>query len=106
MKEEITSEIKNLLVESQREMLKLLKPETRENIRDNTEEEIEEETRNFYFPAKSVRISSTQNDPSIGRNRCYEKMADKKQRMPAIHQQTPRAHQSSIYLMRSRKKTI
>ena len=68
LKEEITSEIKNLLVESQREMLKLLKPETRGNIRENTYEEVEEETRNFYTPIKSVRISSTQNDPSISRN--------------------------------------
>ena len=64
LKEEITSEIKNLLAESQREMLKHLKPETR----GNTEEEVEEETRNFYTPTKSVRISSTQNDPSISRN--------------------------------------
>ena len=38
LKEEITSEIKNLLVESQREVLKLLKPETRENMRENTED--------------------------------------------------------------------
>ena len=65
LKEEITSEIKNLLVESQKE---ILKPETRGNIRENTEEEVEEETRNFYTPTKSVRISSTQNDPSISRN--------------------------------------
>ena len=69
LKEEITSEIKNLLVQSQKEMLKLLKPDTRGNIRENTEEEVEEETRNFYTPTKSVRISSTQNDPSISRNR-------------------------------------
>ena len=55
LKEEITSEIKNLLAESQREMLRLW-------------EEVEEETRNFYTPTKSVRISSTQNDPSISRN--------------------------------------
>ena len=68
LKEEITSEIKNLLAESQREMLKLRKPETRGNTRENTEEEIEEETRNFYTPTKSVRISSTQNDPNISRN--------------------------------------
>ena len=67
LKEEITSEIKNLLAESQREMLKLLKPETRGNTRENTEEEVEE-TRNFYTPTKSVRISSTQNDPSLSRN--------------------------------------
>ena len=61
-------EIKNLLAESQREMLKLLKPETRGNTRENTEEEVEEETRNFYTPTKSVRISSTQNDPNMSRN--------------------------------------
>ena len=71
LKEEITSEIKNLLIESQKEMLKLLKPETRGIIRENTEEEVEEETRSFYTPTKSVRISSTQNDPIACRNRCY-----------------------------------
>ena len=49
-------------------MLKLLKPETRGIIRENTEEEIEEETRSFYTPTKSVRISSTQNDPIACRN--------------------------------------
>ena len=68
LKEEITSEIKNLLIESQKEMLKLLKPETRGNVRENTEEEVEEETRSFYTPTKSVRISSIQNDPIICRN--------------------------------------
>ena len=68
LKEEITSEIKNLLIESQKEMLKLLKPETRGIIRENTEEEIEEETRSFYTPTKSVRINSTQNDPIACRN--------------------------------------
>ena len=44
LKEEITSEIKNLLVESQKEMLELLKPKTRENVRDNYDEETENET--------------------------------------------------------------
>ena len=68
LKGEITSEIKNLLIESQKEMLKLLKPETKENARDNIDEETETETRNFYTPAKSVRINSTQNDPSECRN--------------------------------------
>ena len=68
LKDEITSEIKTLLAESQREMLKLLKPETRGNVRENTEEEVEEETRNFYTPTKSVRISSTQNDSTTCRN--------------------------------------
>ena len=59
LKEEITSEIKNLLVESQKEMLKLLQPETRENVRENTEEEMENETKNFSTPTKSVRNNST-----------------------------------------------
>ena len=68
LKEEKTSEIKNLLIESQREMLKLLKPETKGSSRENTEEEVEEETRSFYTTTKSVRISSTQNDPNISRN--------------------------------------
>ena len=69
-KEEITSEIKNLLVESQREMLKLLKPETRENVRENVEEETENETRSFYTPTKSVRFNSTQNnDTNVSRNK-------------------------------------
>ena len=68
LKEEITSEIKNLLVESQREMLKLLKPETRGNIRDNIDDEAENETRSFYTPTKSVRINSTRNDPDVWRN--------------------------------------
>ena len=62
LKEEITSEIKNLLVESQREMLKLLKPETKENDKENVEEEAENDTRSFYTPSKSVRINSTQNN--------------------------------------------
>ena len=47
LKEEITSEIKNLLIESQKEIMKLLKPETRENIIENDEEGMENETRNF-----------------------------------------------------------
>ena len=67
LKEEITSEIKNLLIESQK-MLELLRPKTRENVRDNFDEETENETRNFYTPTKSVRINSTQNDPNVCRN--------------------------------------
>ena len=69
LKEEITSEIKNLLIKSQKEMLKLLKPETRENVRENTEKEVEKETRDFYTPTKVVRINSTQNnDTNVSRN--------------------------------------
>ena len=67
LKEEITSETKGLLAESQREMLKLLRPETRENV----EEETENETRTFHTPTKLVRISSTQNDLYTSRNNMY-----------------------------------
>ena len=69
LKEEITSEIKNLLVESQKEMLRLLRSKTGENVRENADEEPEKETRSFYTPTKSVRINSTHNvDPSTSRN--------------------------------------
>ena len=69
LKEEITSEIKTLLLESQKEILKLLRPETRDNVRDHVSEELENETRSFYTPTKTVRINSTQNeDHSIIRN--------------------------------------
>ena len=86
LKEEITSEIKNLLIESQKEMLKLLKPETRGIIRENTEEEVEEESRNFYTPTKSVRISSTQNDPIICRNRyMYRSVTKDRERWFNLH---------------------
>ena len=69
LKDEITSEIKTLLLESQKEMLRLLKPETRENVRNLVTEEPENETRSFYTPTKTVRINTTQNDDtSISRN--------------------------------------
>ena len=69
LKEEITSEIRTLLLESQKEMLKLLRSETKENARDEASEELGNETRNLYTPTKTVRINSTQNeDHSIIRN--------------------------------------
>ena len=68
LKEEITSEIKILLIEFQKEMLKLLRPEIKEKTRDNINEEIENETRSFHTPTRSVRMNSTQNDPNICRN--------------------------------------
>ena len=72
LKEEITSEVKNLLVESQKEMLKLLKPETKENDKENVEKEAENKTRSFYTPTKSVRINSTQNnDTNVIRNKLF-----------------------------------
>ena len=45
LKEEITSEIKSLLVESPKEMLKLLKPKIGENVRESIEEETKNEVR-------------------------------------------------------------
>ena len=62
LKEEITSENKTLLLESQKEILKLLRPETRDNVRDHVSEELENEMRSFYTPTKTVRINSTQNE--------------------------------------------
>ena len=59
LKEERTSEIKKLLVYSLRDMLKLLKHKTGENVREKNEEEPNNETRSFYTPTKSVRINST-----------------------------------------------
>ena len=52
LKEEITSEIKNVLVDFQKEMLKLLKPKTGENAKEEDENELENETRSFYTPTK------------------------------------------------------
>ena len=50
-------------------MLKLLKPGTTENVRGDTEEDVENETRSFYTPTKTVRTNSTQNnDINVGRN--------------------------------------
>ena len=75
LKEEFTLEIKTLLVESQKELLKLLRSETRENIRESVEEETENEPRIFYTPTKSIRINSTQNnDPCSSRNTWFRKL--------------------------------
>ena len=72
LKGEITSEIKTLLLESQKEMLKLLRPETGKNVRDSIVEETENEARSFYTPTKVVRINSTQNnDTNVSRNKHF-----------------------------------
>ena len=69
LKEEIISEIKNLLAESQRELLKMLKTKTGECGNEEDETTLESGTRSFYTPTKSVRIKSTQNnDPSTSRD--------------------------------------
>ena len=57
LKEEITSEIRSLLIESQKEMVKLLKPKTGENMRENTDDETKNETRSFHTLTKSFRIN-------------------------------------------------
>ena len=64
LKEEITSEIKGLIIESQRELLKLLKPKTGENTRGENEIILEVNSRSFHTPTRSVRINSTQNNDS------------------------------------------
>ena len=91
LKEEITSEIKKFLVESQKEMLKLLKPETRENAKENTKEETENETRSFYTPTKLGRINSTQNnDPCSSRNMVTGVLTD-----PTNHPKRPKIRSQS-----------
>ena len=72
LKEEITSEMKKLPAESQRELLQLLKTKTGECKTEEEETSLESEKGSFYTPIKSVRINSTQNnDPTISRNTGY-----------------------------------
>ena len=69
LNEVITSEIKSLLAESQKELLKLLKSKPNESIREQEDNTLENEPREFYTPTRSVRISSTlNNDANISRN--------------------------------------
>ena len=69
LKEEITSEIKGLLAESQKELLKLLKSKPNESIREQGDNALENEPREFFTPTRSVRISSIlNNDPNISHN--------------------------------------
>ena len=65
--EEITSKIKRLLIESQKEMMKFLRPKTGECTMEEDENDREKDTRSFYTPTKSVRIKST-HDTSTSRN--------------------------------------
>ena len=62
LKKEITSELKSLPADSQKEMLKLPKAKTNTNIREQPDEDTENKTRSFYTPTKSVRINSTRNN--------------------------------------------
>ena len=69
LKEEITSEIKGLLLESQKELLKLLKPKTGESIREEDENASEDESRSSYTPTRSMKINFKQiNDPCTSGN--------------------------------------
>ena len=47
LKKKTTSEIRGLLAEFQKELLKLLKPKTNENIREQNENALESESRDF-----------------------------------------------------------
>ena len=72
LKEEIIFEINNLLIESQKEMERLLWSKTGEDVKEEDESDLEKETRSFYTPTKSVRINSSQyNDPFTSRNNGY-----------------------------------
>ena len=64
LKEEMTSEITSLLIESQKQMLKLLKPKAGETMRENTGDETENEITSFYTPTESLTTISTQNNDS------------------------------------------
>ena len=93
LKEEITFEIKSLLMESQREMLKLLRSETEENVRNSTIDETENETRSFHTPTKTVRIDSTSNcdsDTYASRNMVTGVLTDS-----TIHPKRPKIRSQS-----------
>ena len=80
-------------------MLKLLKPETRENIREDVDDGMEHETRSFYTPTKLVRISSTQNDPNINRNMVTGVLTDstnQPKRTKALSQSQPTSKERPV----------
>ena len=66
-RKDITSDIKELLMESQRELLKMLKSKTKLGENEASEQVPERKPRSFYTPTRSVKMNSTQNknpDPS------------------------------------------
>ena len=75
LRDEITSQVETLLIEPQKEILKLLKPKANENIREEPEDELENQTRSFYTPTKLVRINSTQNNESYASRNKYVHIA-------------------------------
>ena len=50
----------------------MLKPKIGENARESLEEETEKKVSSFYTPTKYVRINSTQNDPCINADQCFQ----------------------------------
>ena len=61
-----------LLLESQKKLLKLLKPKSRENENGENEPDQENESTNLYTPTKSVRINNLQEiDPNASRNQIH-----------------------------------
>ena len=56
-------------MESEREVLRMLKPKTKASENEENEQVPKSESRNFYTPARSVKMNSTQNNvPDINRN--------------------------------------
>ena len=79
LKDEISSELKSLSADTQKEILRPLKTKTNTNVREEPGEDTENETRSFFTPIKSVRMNSTQNtDPCSCRNSYIMSRANKK----------------------------
>ena len=69
LREEIPSEIKNLLAECQSKLLKLRKPDTRECINEEEERSFDSEIVSVYTPTKIFMTNSTPNNhPNRSRN--------------------------------------
>ena len=62
LREEIGSENKDLLIDPQKEMMKLLEPATGANVREEDENDLENETRSLHTLTKSVTKNSTHNN--------------------------------------------
>ena len=59
-----------MLIESQKQPFKLLKPKPGDNKSEENETTVESESRSFYTPTKSVTIGSVQNnDTNRSRNK-------------------------------------
>ena len=82
LKEKITSEIKNLLADSQKELLIMLKPKTGEGSDEGGEIPLENERRSFYPLLNLSECPYTSHNSSVGNicMRCFRrpKLADSK----------------------------